>query len=82
MASMVPYISSHNLSVQQASSHYNTQSTAPMQGDRSAPWGRGPEAPAAGSHFPGQLPGLPLPGQMAQGIGGIQAGQAPVSIFS
>jgi len=73
---MVPY-SSHNLSVQQASSHYNTQSTAPMQGDRSAPWGRGPEVPAAGSHFPGQLPGLP--GQMAQGIGGIQAGQAPLT---
>ncbi|KAK8457422.1 hypothetical protein SEVIR_3G185900v4 [Setaria viridis] len=60
-----------------ASSHYNTQSTAPMQVDRSAPWGRGPEAPAAGSHFPGQLPGLP--GQMAQGIGGIQAGQAPLT---
>ncbi|KAG2626418.1 hypothetical protein PVAP13_3KG357700 [Panicum virgatum] len=61
----------------QASSHYNTQSTAPMQGDRSGPWGRGPEVPAAGSHFPGQLPGLP--GQMAQGIGGIQAGQAPLT---
>ncbi|RCV16974.1 hypothetical protein SETIT_3G181700v2 [Setaria italica] len=60
-----------------ASSHYNTQSTTPMQVDRSAPWGRGPEAPAAGSHFPGQLPGLP--GQMAQGIGGIQAGQAPLT---
>ncbi|CAL4894315.1 unnamed protein product [Urochloa decumbens] len=59
----------------QASSHYNTQSTTPMQVDRSAPWGRGPEAPGAGSHFPGQLPGLP--GQMAQGIGGIQTGQAP-----
>ncbi|KAF8715813.1 hypothetical protein HU200_026765 [Digitaria exilis] len=63
---------------QQASSHYNSQSTNPMQVDRSAPWGRGPEAPPAGSHFPGQLPGL-LPGQMAQGIGGIQAGQAPLT---
>jgi hypothetical protein len=52
----------------------------PMQVDRSAPWGRAPEAPAAGSHFPGQIPGLP--GQMAQGIGGIQAGQAPVSLLA
>nr|CAB3464741.1 unnamed protein product [Digitaria exilis] len=69
---------SDNLPVQQASSHYNSQSTNPMQVDRSAPWGRGPEAPPAGSHFPGQLPGL-LPGQMAQGIGGIQAGQAPLT---
>jgi len=61
----------------QASSHYNTQSTTPMGVDRSAPWGRAPEGPTSGSHFPGQLPGLP--GQMAQGIGGIQAGQAPLT---
>ncbi|VAH09243.1 unnamed protein product [Triticum turgidum subsp. durum] len=50
-------------------SHYNSQS---MQVDRSAPWGRGnQEASSAGSHFPGQFQGLP--GQMTQGIGGIQA---------
>ncbi|KAL6609672.1 hypothetical protein ACP70R_039641 [Stipagrostis hirtigluma subsp. patula] len=61
----------------QASSHYNSQSTTPMQVDRSTPWGRGPEAPAAGSRFPGQLPGLS--GQMSQGIGGIQTGQAPLT---
>jgi hypothetical protein len=48
-----------------------------MQVDRS-PWGRVPETPAAGSHFPGQLSGLH--GQMPQGIGGIQTGQAPVSV--
>jgi hypothetical protein len=66
-----------NLYAQQASSHYNTQNTTPMQVDRGAPWGRAPDAPTPGSHFPGQLPGLP--GQMTQGIGGIQAGQAPVS---
>jgi len=76
---MVLCITPCNLSAQQASSHYNTQSTTPMQVDRGAPWGRPPEAPTSGSHFPGQLPGLP--GQMAQGIGGIQAGQAPVSVF-
>ncbi|KAJ1263623.1 hypothetical protein BS78_09G200000 [Paspalum vaginatum] len=63
--------------IYQASSHYNTQSTTPMQVDRPGMWGRGPEAPAVGSHFPGQLPGLP--GQMAQGLGGIQAGQAPLT---
>lgn len=61
----------------QASSHYNTQNTTPMQVDRGAPWGRAPDAPTPGSHFPGQLPGLP--GQMTQGIGGIQAGQAPLT---
>ncbi|XP_062231869.1 cleavage stimulating factor 64-like [Phragmites australis] len=61
----------------QATSHYNSQSTTPMQVDRSTLWGRAPEASAAGSHFPGQLPGLP--GQMAQGIGGIQTGQAPLT---
>ncbi|XP_062181159.1 cleavage stimulating factor 64-like [Phragmites australis] len=61
----------------QASSHYNSQSLTPMQVDRPIPWGQGPEAPAAGSHFPGQLPGLP--GQMTQGIGGIQTGQAPLT---
>ncbi|TVU20632.1 hypothetical protein EJB05_36847 [Eragrostis curvula] len=61
----------------QAPSHYTSQSTTPMQVDRSTPWGRGPEASTAGSHFPAQLPGLP--GQMAQGIGGIQTGQAPLT---
>jgi hypothetical protein len=61
-----------NLSAQQASSHYNTQITTPMQVVRSAAWGRAQEAPTSSSHFPGQLPGLP--GQIAQGIGGIQAG--------
>jgi hypothetical protein len=49
-----------------------------MQIDRSMPWARGPETPTAGSHFPGRLPGLP--GQMTQGVGGIQTGQAPVSV--
>jgi hypothetical protein len=52
-----------------------------MQVDRSAPWGRGnQEASSAGSHFPGQFPGLP--GQMAQGIGANQPGrpEAPVSV--
>jgi hypothetical protein len=54
-----------------------SQNTTPMQVDRS-PWGWGLETPAAGFHFPGQLSGLP--GQMPQGIGGIQTGQAPVSV--
>ncbi|KQK05435.1 cleavage stimulating factor 64 [Brachypodium distachyon] len=54
------------------SSHYNSQS---MQVDRSAPWGRvNQETSSAGSHFPGQFPGLP--GQMTQGIGGIQTGRS------
>ncbi|KAK3135099.1 hypothetical protein QOZ80_5BG0414540 [Eleusine coracana subsp. coracana] len=61
----------------QATSHYTSQSTTPMQVDRSMPWGRGPEASPAVSHFPGQLSGLP--GQMTQGIGGIQTGQAPLT---
>ncbi|KAM3405331.1 hypothetical protein ACQJBY_008047 [Aegilops geniculata] len=58
-------------------SHYNSQS---MQVDRSAPWGRGnQEASSAGSHFPGQFQGLP--GQMTQGIGGMQTGrpEAPLT---
>ncbi|KAL6838542.1 hypothetical protein ACP4OV_031598 [Aristida adscensionis] len=61
----------------QANSQYNSQSSTSMQVDRSTPWGRGPEAPTAASRFPGQLPGLS--GQMAQGIGGMQAGQAPLT---
>uniref|UniRef100_A0ACD5U1I7 Uncharacterized protein n=1 Tax=Avena sativa TaxID=4498 RepID=A0ACD5U1I7_AVESA len=60
------------------SSHYNNSQS--MQVDRSAPWGRGnQEASSAGSHFPGQFPGLP--GQMAQGIGATQPGrpEAPLT---